>query len=69
MILLQIKSLEMRIRHDLVEIVVRRSLGCEQARAPEDRRGASLRHDWAWRRVSPYDRLVTSVATQDFTGH
>ena len=48
----------MRIRHDLVDVVVRRSLGCEQARAPEDRRGASLRHDRAWRRVSHYDRLV-----------
>ena len=48
----------MRIKHDLVDVVVRRSLGCEQARAPEDRRGASLRHDRAWRRVSHYDRLV-----------
>ena len=52
----------MRIRHDLVEAVVKRSLGCEQARAPEDRRGASLLApgDRAWRRVSPFDRLVTN---------
>ena len=46
----------MRIRHDLVEVVVKRSFGCEQARSVSDRGGASLRNDRAWHRVSPYDR-------------
>ena len=46
----------MRIRHDLIEVVVGQSLQCRQARSVEERRGATLRMKGAWRRISPYDR-------------
>ena len=47
---------KMRIRHDLIEVVVGQSLQCRQARTVGERRGASLRMKGAWRRVSPFDR-------------